>query len=44
MTATSNKPTVYLFGTKKKDAPSEPTITKEQMKEMIEDVQKYIKK
>lgn len=43
MTATANKPTVYLLGTKKKDTPSAPTITKEQMKEMIEDVQKYLK-
>ena len=43
MTATANKPTVYLLGTKKKDTPSTPTITKEQMKEMIEDVQKYLK-
>lgn len=41
MAVVVEKPTVFVFGEKKKDAPKEPTITKEQLESMIQDVQKY---
>lgn len=40
MTAT-DKPTVYIFGEKKNDAPSEPTLTREMLEKIKENVQKY---
>lgn len=44
MAVVVEKPTVFVFGEKKKDAPAEPTITKEQLESMIQDVQKYFSK
>lgn len=37
------KPTVFFVGEKKKDAPSVSTITKEQMEQMQEDVNRYLR-
>ena len=40
MTAT-DKPTVYIFGEKRKDAPSEPTLTREVLEKIRKNVQQY---
>lgn len=38
------KPTVYMFGEKRKDAPPEPRMTKEQLAQCIKDTEEYVQK
>jgi len=40
----TKKPTVFIFGERKKDAPSEPQMTREQMEKCIRETEKYVRK
>ena len=40
----SKKPSVFFFGEKKKNAPPEPRMTKEQLAQCIKDTDEYVHK
>lgn len=40
----SKRPTVFIFGEKKKNAPPEPQMTREQMEECIKESEKYVRR
>ena len=40
----TQKPTAYIFGARKKDAPPEPVITKQQMEKAVENANKFTRK
>ena len=39
----TKKPTVFIFGEKKKDAPPVPKMTREQMEKCIKESEKYVR-
>lgn len=44
MNQVMDKPTVFFVGTKKKNAPSEPQLTKEKMEQIRRNVEQYLRK
>ena len=38
----AKKPTVFFLGEKRKEAPPEPRMTREQMKQLIKDTEQYV--